>query len=125
VVITSNSLSNAAHQQITFTASSGFICYQVATDKPARIRMYNNTTKQATDLGRNVPSTLQDALNFNASDAGLLMEIVTTNSLLTIPLSPIVNIATIPSSNNIPITITNLSGSAGTVQVTLTIMEIE
>lgn len=125
VIVTTASLADNAHQQTSFTSTPGLICYQIATDKAARIRIYNNTTKQAADISRAVPTTLQEALDFNANSAGLLLDVVTTNSLLTVPLSPIINIATIPSSTSIPITITNLSGSTGTVQVTLTIMEIE
>jgi len=125
IVVTSEAIANGSHQQTTFTASPGFVCYQIETDKPARVRLYNNISKRSADVNRSVPTTLQAAINFNASFAGLLADLVTTVSSLVHPASPILTVATIPSTTSIPITITNLSGSTATVQVTLTIMEIE
>ena len=125
VIITSSSLANNAHEQTTFVARPGLIVYQIATDKPARIRLYQNTTKQASDVGRALSSDLQTNLNFDAGDAGVLVDLETSTGKLTRMLSPITIVATVPSSTNIPITVTNLSGSTDIIQVTLTIMEIE
>lgn len=112
--LTTSSLANGAQQQTTIGMSVGYRIYQITTDKPARVRLYGTPAKQAADASRPIGV---DPIG----DHGLLFEFVTTALVLQAYLSPLVDGASFesPPGPNIPITVTNLSGSSGTVQVTL------
>ncbi len=125
IIITTASLADGDHEQTTFISSPAFYLIYVQTDNPARIRIYTDITSRADDLSRAAPTLLQDAIDFDAGDAGLLFELRTTATKLSRAISPMPLIATIPSTDEVPITITNLSGSTNTIQLTLTVLEIE
>lgn len=120
VTITTPVLQPGENIQLFFLGSPSFYCYEISADKPARIRIYANQQKQAADLNRPVPSDLESALNFNAN--GLLLDVVLTTEL-SISLSPVIVPLTI--GNQAPVSITNMSSDATSVQTKLIILEIE
>jgi hypothetical protein len=120
VTITTPVLQTGENIQLSFLGAPSFFCYEVWSDKPARIRIYANVQKQAADLNRPVPADLESALNQAAS--GLLLDVVLTE--LSISLSPAV-IVPLTIGNQAPVTITNMSSGAATVQTKLIILEIE
>jgi hypothetical protein len=121
VTITTPVLQTGENMQLFFLGSPSFCCYEVWSDKPARIRIYANQQKQAADLNRPVPADLESALNQAAS--GLLLDVVLTTEL-SISLSPAV-IVPLTIGSQAPVTITNMSGNAASVQTKLIILEIE
>ena len=94
--------------------SVGYRIYRVVTDRAARVRLYATVAKQEADASRPIGTD-------PAGDHGLLFEYVTTSSALGAFLSPTVDGASFESvpSPNIPVTITNVSGTTGTVRVDL------
>ena len=100
--------------------SRGYRVIALKTDRPARIRIYATAAQQTADAARPVGTD-------PTGNHGLLLEYVTTSGMLEAVLSPMVDGASmeVTPSNNIPVTVTNLSGSAATVQVDLTYMRTE
>jgi hypothetical protein len=121
VTITTPVLPPGENIQLFFLGAPSFLCYEVSSDEPARIRIYANQQKQAADLNRPVPADLESALNQAAN--GLLLDVVLTTEL-SISLSPAV-IVPLTIGNQAPVTITNMSSGAATVQTKLIILEIE
>lgn len=121
VTITTPVLQTGENIQLFFLGSPSFYCYEVWADKPARIRIYANQQKQAADVTRPVPLDLESALNFNAN--GILLDVVLSTEL-SISLSPAV-IVPLTIGNQAPVSITNMSSNAASVQTKLIILEIE
>lgn len=93
---------------------------KIVTDKPARVRLYANVADQLADLTR-----LSD-IEVTAGD-GVILEVITSSSLLSIDLSPAPvadSLASTPGSA-IPISVQNLSGGTGTVTTTITYIPLE
>lgn len=93
----------------------GYRLYRIATSHAARVRLYATAAQRAADVLRPVGS---DPLG----DHGLMFEYVTTAAALAAGLSPLVDGALMENvlTNDIPITITNLSQTARAITVTLT-----
>lgn len=111
----------AGTQELTsISMSRGYRVIALKTDRPARVRIYATAAQQAADAARPVGTD-------PTGNHGLLLEYVTTSGMLEAVLSPMVDGASmeVTPSNNIPVTVTNLSGSAATVQVDLTYMRTE
>ena len=121
VTITTPVLQTGENIQLFFLGSPSFYCYEVSADKPARIRIYANQQKQAADLNRPVPLDLESALNQAAN--GILLDVVLSTEL-SISLSPAVMLP-LTIGNQAPVTITNMSSNAASVQMRLIILEIE
>jgi hypothetical protein len=121
VTITTPDLQTGENIQLFFLGSPSFYCYEILSDKPARIRIYANQQKQAADLNRPVPLDLESALNQAAN--GILLDVVLSTEL-SISLSPAVVIP-LTIGNQAPVTITNMSSNAASVEMRLIILEIE
>lgn len=120
VTYTTASIAADASEQGSVSLAKGFRLYKIETDEPARVRLYATSAQQAADAGRGAGTD-------PVGDHGLLFEFITTDSLLSAVLSPLVDgvsMESIPSAL-IPITVTNLSGSTDTIQVTFTYVETE
>jgi hypothetical protein len=115
--------STLANRQTGTVVMSGFRTYvlsQMSTSVPAWVRVYSDAVSQSADASR--PSTT-DPL----AGSGLLVEVITTPSILTQRITPGVmgyNLD-VPTNGNIYATVTNLSGASNTVTVTLTILQLE
>ena len=121
VTITTPDLQTGENIQLFFLGSPSFYCYEILSDKPARIRIYANQQKQAADLNRPVPLDLESALNQAAN--GILLDVVLSTEL-SISLSPAVMLP-LTIGNQAPVTITNMSSNAASVEMRLIILEIE
>jgi hypothetical protein len=107
---TTASLAVNANETGTITMTQGYRLLNIATDKPARIRLYTTTTGRDADISRSYATIPNDS-------NGLIRDAITATGLLSFD----DNIdGWVLSGSNIPITITNLNGSAGTVTVVLT-----
>lgn len=113
-------LPNAAYEPSTVALATGFRLVGISTDKPARVRVYDRVAKQSADLTRAVDTPL-------TGDHGLLLEYVTTLTVLSATLSPEVDGHSMETTpvRDIPITVTNLSGTTGVVTVQLTWVQTE
>lgn len=114
-VFTTGSLSNGASEQGTIPLGIGFQLLAIATDRPARVRIYDRLAKRTADVTRSIGTP-------PSGDHGVLLEFVTDAGLLSATLSPEVighSMEALPDPD-IPITVTNLSGTTATVATTLT-----
>lgn len=100
--------------------ASGYRVLRVSTDRVARVRLYTTAAKRDADATRPAAGT-------PTGDHGLLLDVLTTTSMLTLDLSPTMDgwDAKVTPDGVIPITVDNLSGSTGTVTATLTYLQTE
>ena len=91
----------------------------ITTDKAAWVRIYSNGTSRTSDASR-----LETA--DPSPDAGVIAEVITTGAetVLMSPSAMGFNMEATPTTN-IPCAVTNKSGSAGTVVVTLNVLQLE
>lgn len=113
------SIANGASQNITITGFKGYIIYKIQTSAAAWVRAYTSIAERTADESRIITTD-------PAPGSGVVAEIITTGSQV-VNMAP----ATIGFSNedtpdnNIPIRVTNRSGSAAAITVTLTLVQIE
>lgn len=115
---TTAALSVGAIETGTISLSSDYRILYIATDVPARVRLYTTTAAQTADLGRSTTTAPAPGL-------GIVMDYLTALALLEAPLSPVAEGATFsdPLSSDIPISVTSVNG--GVVTVTLTWVTFE
>lgn len=116
---TTSSIANNASETGTITMEKGFRLLKIQVDKACRVRVYATAAQMTSDAARPIGTD-------PVGDHGLLFEFVATASGTT-TLNPLVdgaNMETSPSSA-ISISITNRSGSTGTVSVTFTYQATE
>lgn len=115
---TTESLADTASSSSTVAIAAGYRLLTISTDKAARVRLYTSASKRDADASRPIGTD-------PTGDHGLVLEFVTTSSLLSADLSPAVDGFTSDASVNVPYTVTNMSGSTGTVQTTLGYLRTE
>jgi len=101
------------------TVANGFGSYallKIATDRAAWVRLYVDTSSRTADASRVITDD-------PAPDAGVIAEVITTGAE-TIKMSPGV-IGWLESGTDIPVRVTNKSGTSAAVQVTLTLVQLE
>mgnify|MGYP001597232758 CR=1 FL=1 len=116
---TTPSLTDGATNDLDITGFKGYSLLSITTDKAAWVRIYSNGASRTSDASR-----LETA--DPAPDAGVIAEIITTGAE-TVLMSPSVmgfNMESTPTTT-IPCAVTNKSGSAGTVGVTLNVLQLE
>jgi hypothetical protein len=119
VSITTTSIANAAYYTGSVTLAKGYTIYKITTSAASWIRVYTNAAARTSDATRSQTTDPQPG-------AGVIAEAITTGANVVL-MSP----ATIgfndesPVSNTIPIAVTNLSGSTGTITVTFTYLGLE
>ena len=116
---TTSSLADASQADLDITGFKSYTLMAITTDKAARVRLYVNTATRTADAARaeGVDPT---------SDAGVIAEVITTGAE-TVIISPGAygfNLESSPTTN-IPCRVTNKSGSTGTVQVDVNILQLE
>lgn len=116
---TTASLANAASETGTITLAKTYRLLRITTDRAARVRLYTTAAKRTADAAR--------AIGVDPTgDHGVVLDYVTTASVLAADLSPVpggANLETSPSSS-ISLAITN-QGTTGTVTVTFTFLADE
>ena len=114
-----SSLADAAQADLDITGFKSYTLMAITTDKAARVRLYVNAATRTADAAR------AEGID-PTSDAGVIAEVITTGAE-TVIISPGAigfNLESSPTTN-IPCRVTNKSGSTGTVQVGLTILQLE
>ncbi len=91
----------------------GYRLLKIETDIPARVRVYDSTAARTADASRPIGTDPTGA-------HGVILDFVTTVSILEWWLNPVVDGYTTAGTDSVPVAITNLSGSTDTVTVTLT-----
>lgn len=111
--VTTASLSNNATEDNTLTLKPGYRLIKIETDVAARVRVYDSTTSRTADASR--------AIGVDPTGAhGVILDFVTTPSILTWWLNPAVDGYTAANDDTVPVAVCNLSGATDTVTVTLT-----
>ena len=113
------SLADGAEADLDITGFKSYTLMTITTDKAARVRLYVNAATRTADAAR------AEGID-PTSDAGVIAEVITTGAE-TVIISPGAigfNLESSPTTN-IPCRVTNKSGSTGTVQVGLTILQLE
>lgn len=116
---TSASLADGASADVEITGFKGYALLKIETDRAAWVRIYTDAASRTADAGRAESSD-------PTPDAGVIAEVITTGAQ-TVVISP----GTIGFSNEgtpdttIPVRVTNKSGSTSTVQVVLTVLQLE
>lgn len=115
------SLNTGADEIGTVLLARGWRMIAVATDRPARVRLYATAAQRDADRGRDVAADPDPA-----TDHGVTLEVVTSATLSSLALAPEVvgGSREAPPSDDIALTVTNL-GAAGPVTITFTWQPIE
>lgn len=113
-------ISDGASQDLDITGYKGYMLYKIEASEAAWIRVYTSSTSRTADASR---TQGEDPL----PSSGVIAEVITTG-----PETVLISPGAIgfndenPVSENIPITVTNLSGSQlQSIAVTLTAVELE
>lgn len=116
---TTASLANNASGNIDITGFKSYALLAIQTDKAAWVRIYANGATRTADASRLETTD-------PASDAGVIAEVITTGAqtVLVSPGTIGYNFESTPTTA-IPCAVKNKSGSAGTVTVTLTVLQLE
>jgi hypothetical protein len=86
--------------------------YKIATNRPARVRLYPTPEQRQLDIGRSIGVKPQ-------GNHGRLLEVVTTSTLLELILSPAVDMTSVdPFNSDFYSTVTNMDSAEGAVAVT-------
>jgi plastocyanin len=119
VTATTGTLANNAAADLSITGFKGYALMAIETDKAAWVRVYVNGATRTADASR---LDTADPL----PDAGVIAEVITTGAE-TVIVSPGTIGYSLESTPNttIPLRVENRSGSTGTVQVTLTVLQLE
>lgn len=118
VSYTTASLAAGASEQGSFTAPPSFTMFHLATDYPARVRVYLSSAYRTADLARPVTTD-------PAGDHGCILEVVTTAALLDLALSPEA-VAIMPAAGTtVYLTVQNLDIVSRAVTVTIDLLSME
>jgi hypothetical protein len=113
------SLTDGSTGSIDITGFKGYVLYKVTTSAAAWVRIYTSNAARSADASR------LEGVD-PSPDSGVIAEIITTEAE-TVLISPGAfgfNDELTPTTN-IPVTVTNKSGSTATVSVTLTVLQLE
>jgi len=102
------------------TAYKSYLLSKIVTDRPAWVRIYSSVTSRANDLSR---TDATDAL----PGTGVIAEVITTSGALTQLITPGVfgfN-SDSPLTTTLYMSVTNKSSSQASVNVTLTLLQLE
>jgi hypothetical protein len=116
---TATSLGNGSTANATATGFKGYTIYKIQTSHAAWVRIYTDTASRTADASR--PEN-EDPL----PGAGIIAEVITTGAetILITPAAIGFNNED-PVTTDIPVAITNKSGSTNTIVVTMTILQVE
>jgi hypothetical protein len=102
----------------TVELAGGYRLLCIATDNPARVRVYYSDGALAVDASRPVGTD-------PTPPHGLIAEVVTTTELLDVWLNPAVYGYTVDGTAVVPVAVTNTGASPATVNVTFTWVKSE
>ena len=118
--VTSASLSDGAVWSGTIVLAKAYRLLDIVTSVPARVRLYTTIPQRDADASRPIGTD-------PTGNHGVILDYVTTTGTLQSHLSPMVDGANMESTPTtaIPLTITNLSGSATAVDTQFTYLATE
>lgn len=118
--ITTASLANNATANVFLSGFKGYNVYSITASHPAWIRLYTSNIARINDYTRT-------SNNDPTPDIGVVTEVITVTTNQTIELSPAVAgyNSDIPVTTSIPMTVTNLSGGANVITVSVTLLQTE
>lgn len=105
------SLAPGAQEATLLTLWPSWRLFKVATNRPARIRIYATAEQRDADLNRALGSKPY-------GNHGRLFELVTSSDILEYTLSPVVDLSSDDESSNFYATVTNRDSVAGVVTTT-------
>lgn len=116
---TTSTIANNASANVTISGYKGYLLYKIQTSAAAWVRIYMDTGSRSADSARTQSEFPEDG-------AGVVAEVITTGAE-TVLISPgVVGFNNEnPTTNTIPIAVTNLSGSSAAITVTLTAVQME
>jgi hypothetical protein len=113
------SIANGASASVNITGYKGYMLYKVATSAAAWVRLYISEAARTADASR---TQGQDPL----PSSGVIAEVITTGAETVIIAPGAIGFNNeSPVTNIIPVAVTNLSGGAANITVTLTAVEME
>jgi len=116
---TTASIADGATGNVAYAnLGKSYALYTVQTDKEAWIRIYSDTASRTADASRNQGDDPPEG-------AGIIAEFVATSANTEFKVTPAVYGYVDDGETTIPVSITNNSGSTGTVTVTLTALKLE
>ena len=119
VTTTTASLANNANADANITGYKSYVLLKIQTSAAAWVRIYSDDASRTADASRTSNTD-------PAPGAGIIAEVITTSAqtILISPGSYGFNNESTPTTT-IPVNITNLSGSAAAITVTLTVLQLE
>lgn len=113
--VTTESLAQNAAEETTASMAIGYRLLKVETDIPARVQVYATEAQRTADSAREIGVDPE-------GNHGVILDVVTTEEVLALDLSPQVDGSSMEDepSASIPIRVTNLDDSTDTVTVTFT-----
>jgi hypothetical protein len=116
---TTGSINNNISADLNITGFKGYALYAVATNVAARVIIYTNASARTADASR------AEGVD-PSSTSGVISEVITTGNqtVYIIPALIGFNLES-PTTTNIPVAVTNKSGGATAVTVTLTLVQLE
>jgi len=115
---TTASIADGAAGNVAFAdIGKSYVLYEVTTDKAAWVRIYDEVASRTADASR---TQGQDP----AEGSGVIAEFI-TGGATTVKVTPGVFGWVGNSESTVPVSVTNLSGSTGTVQVDITALTLE
>lgn len=118
VSYTTASLAAGSSEQGSITVPKAYSILKLATDYPARVRIYLSTAHQTADLARSVSTD-------PTGDHGCILEVVTTAGVLALNLSPAAVGASPTDGTTAYITLQNLDSVSRAVTATLSLLSME
>ena len=119
VTETQTTSSFANMDSIEFTnCGKSFAIYEIVAEKECRIRIYSDTASRAADLNRS-------AADDPPEGAGVIAEFVATSPNTTFKVTPAIYGWLDNSETEVPMTITNNTGSSTDMDVTITVLKLE
>lgn len=116
---TTSLANNATDSTQTISGYKGYALYSIQTSAAAWVRVYSSTAARTADSGRSSGSD-------PAPGSGVLAEVITSGASTQLITPGVIGFSSESSPNgNIPISVTNLSGSTTGITVTLTLVQLE
>lgn len=118
VAVTLAGLAASASASVLAPLGNTYKLLALATNRPARVRLYTRQAKLDADQGRAVGID-------PTGDHGLVGEVVTTSDELDWDLSPQIDGSILDASTGVPVAITNMDTVTGDVTATFTVITME
>lgn len=118
--VTTSNIANNVTANVAITGFKGYNLYKIYASHPAWIRLYTSNSARTADSARSQGAD-------PTPDTGVVAEVITSNIAQTVVLSPAVagfNDES-PVTTTIPVAVTNLSGGANVITISVTVLQTE